>query len=320
MTLVIVDLRLKELADEIRPRLKRSSEDVIAIGKALLEAKDLLPRGGFLPWIAREFEMSERTARAFMGVARRFGDVSANFAEITPSALYLLVSAPDEVVDAALDLAEDGVTVTPSTLSTLTSTPVGVSSGVSGGSVPPVQSTPPAPSSSVTPDAPTESSERAAARRAVYASNYIPIIQKVKTDEWTPERGLLVVDALNSCRPQVRGDVLRLQIHDPSLIREMERIFKSETYGELVASGYLQFADGHAVKACYMTMVQLRAYLNEKTKEHRQRALEAQLAAQGTALIPANLIAGNPRKLLEVLRQALPEADFAALHGEFLRE
>ena len=74
-----------------------------------------LPHGKFLPWIADEFEMSDRTANDFMNVAHRFGGKSAIIADFKPSILYAL-SAPstsDSVVEKAIEKAEsDSVGIT----------------------------------------------------------------------------------------------------------------------------------------------------------------------------------------------------------------
>lgn len=57
------------------------------------------------------------------------------------------------------------------------------------------------------------------ARDVVYASPYIPIKQKPKLGALTPQKALLIVDALNGCKPMMRGDLLRLNISDPTVIR-----------------------------------------------------------------------------------------------------
>ena len=74
-----------------------------------------LPHGKFLPWIADEFEMSDRTANDFMNVAHRFGGKSAIIADLKPTILYALSapSTPESVVEKAIEKAEaDGVRIT----------------------------------------------------------------------------------------------------------------------------------------------------------------------------------------------------------------
>ena len=69
-----------------------------------------LPHGKFLPWIADEFEMSDRTANDFMNVAHRFGGKSAIIADLKPTILYALSapSTPESVVEKAIEKAEAG--------------------------------------------------------------------------------------------------------------------------------------------------------------------------------------------------------------------
>ncbi len=83
----------------IRVRLRQTVTDIVEIGQAMIDVKDRLPHGMFLPWLRSEFSMSERTAENFMNVANMVGDKSANFADIPISALYLLASpsTPDDV-------------------------------------------------------------------------------------------------------------------------------------------------------------------------------------------------------------------------------
>ena len=69
--------RLAILAAEIRDadgRFRRSSEETAAAaldaGRALIEAKALLPHGGWLPWLRERVAMSERTAQLYMRLSR----------------------------------------------------------------------------------------------------------------------------------------------------------------------------------------------------------------------------------------------------------
>ena len=106
--------RLIDIADRIRVRLRRTAEDIIEIGRDLLEAKRLLPHGQFLPWIEQSFEMSEDSAARFMAVAARFGNQIPQLAEFAPSVLYLLAapSTPTTVREAAIEAAQRGEKVT----------------------------------------------------------------------------------------------------------------------------------------------------------------------------------------------------------------
>ncbi|MBF0437211.1 MAG: DUF3102 domain-containing protein [Magnetococcales bacterium] len=101
-------------SERIRLRLKRTAQDIIEIGKDLIEVKNRLNHGQFGFWLENEFEMAERTARNFMTVAERFGSKSATVADFTPKVLYLLASpsTPEDVVDKAVGEAKAGNPVT----------------------------------------------------------------------------------------------------------------------------------------------------------------------------------------------------------------
>lgn len=111
-----VELAVKSraAAERIKLRLKRTVEDIIEIGRELTAIKAELPHGQFLPWIAAEFEMSERTARDFMQVHERFGGKSAIIADFKPTILYALSapSTPESVIEKAVEQAEAGDKVT----------------------------------------------------------------------------------------------------------------------------------------------------------------------------------------------------------------
>jgi hypothetical protein len=64
-----VEVEARADAALIKGLMRRTAEDVITIGQALIRQKAALPHGSFLPWIEAEFEMTDRTARRFMSVA-----------------------------------------------------------------------------------------------------------------------------------------------------------------------------------------------------------------------------------------------------------
>jgi hypothetical protein len=61
-----VEVEARADAALIRGLMRRTAEDNIAIGQALIRQKNSLPHGTFLPWIEVEFDMSERGAHGFM--------------------------------------------------------------------------------------------------------------------------------------------------------------------------------------------------------------------------------------------------------------
>ncbi len=100
----IADPNLRTLAqraaEEIKPRLRRATEDILTIGNRLAVVREYLPHGQWMAWIETEFAMDYRTAHNFTLVAERFGGKSANFANLKPSALYALAapSTPDDAI------------------------------------------------------------------------------------------------------------------------------------------------------------------------------------------------------------------------------
>ena len=103
-------------AERIRCMVKRTLEDLLAVGEDLVAVKQALPHGSFGPWLRAEFGWSERTARNFMAVAERFGSKSATISDlhIEPTAAYLLAapSVPEAASEAAIQRAESGERIT----------------------------------------------------------------------------------------------------------------------------------------------------------------------------------------------------------------
>jgi hypothetical protein len=100
---------LAEHVESIRKLNERAISDVIEIGRRLSECKKLLGHGNWLPWIAREFRWSERTARNYILVYELALSKSANVANmaIDVSAVYLL-AAPSTPEDARAEVLRRG--------------------------------------------------------------------------------------------------------------------------------------------------------------------------------------------------------------------
>ncbi len=100
----IADPALRTLAqraaEEIKPRLRRATEDILTIGNRLATVRQYLPHGQWMDWLDTEFEMGDETARHFINVATRFSDKYQKFGNLKPSALYALAapSTPDDAI------------------------------------------------------------------------------------------------------------------------------------------------------------------------------------------------------------------------------
>jgi DNA repair exonuclease SbcCD ATPase subunit len=94
---------------EIRILVKQTAQGIIEIGQRLIEVKEKLGHGNWLPWLEGEFGWNEQTARNFMNVARNFPQIQNNFG-FQLRALYLLSapSTPESAREEALSLAESG--------------------------------------------------------------------------------------------------------------------------------------------------------------------------------------------------------------------
>ena len=106
--------KVRNAADRIRERIKKTVEDIIEVGNDLLTVKEVLPHGHFLPWLKGEFGWSERSAQNFMSVAEKFKSAKIADLPIQPSAAYLLAapSVPDEAREKAVEKAEAGEEIT----------------------------------------------------------------------------------------------------------------------------------------------------------------------------------------------------------------
>jgi hypothetical protein len=108
--------QVRDTADRIRDKVKKTLEDIIEVGNDLVAVKEALPHGQFGPWLRAEFGWGERMAQNFMSVAERFGPKTEIIADLTiqPTAAYLLAAptVPDEAREKAVERAEAGEQIT----------------------------------------------------------------------------------------------------------------------------------------------------------------------------------------------------------------
>lgn len=80
---------------EIKSLMRLTAENIISIGRKLIEVKEQLEHGSFQSWLQSEFEWSEQTARQFMQVYRWSQTIENKnfvFSQLATSALYLLAA------------------------------------------------------------------------------------------------------------------------------------------------------------------------------------------------------------------------------------
>ena len=97
---------------ETKILVRQTAHGIIEIGKNLIEVKQVIGHGNWLPWLDAEFGFSQSTADRFMRVAAKLPNVGN--LDIAPSALYLLTqnATPDEVRQEAITIAESGEKIT----------------------------------------------------------------------------------------------------------------------------------------------------------------------------------------------------------------
>lgn len=80
---------------EILDMKQAAGEAILGIGQRLNEAKRVLPRGQWLPWLTEKVEFSERTAQQFMQLAREWSNPQA-LADLGKSKALSLLALPAE--------------------------------------------------------------------------------------------------------------------------------------------------------------------------------------------------------------------------------
>jgi hypothetical protein len=79
------------ISEQLQAVMKREAGDIIAIGDLLLEAKDQLDHGEWLPWLKNNFGSSTTTAENYMAAARLAAQIpNVVNLKLRPTALYLL--------------------------------------------------------------------------------------------------------------------------------------------------------------------------------------------------------------------------------------
>jgi hypothetical protein len=89
--MTLLNRTLAVIAEELRTALRNETADILTIGALLAEAKEHVRHGEWLPWLKKEFSMSDRSAAKYVKAAQfatKF-ELGSNL-NISPSALYLL--------------------------------------------------------------------------------------------------------------------------------------------------------------------------------------------------------------------------------------
>lgn len=87
---------IETITGEILEAKRVGGEAILTIGRCLIEAKEVLPHGEWLPWLNEKVEFSERTARRFMQLSREWTNRSTLTDLGASKALALLALPPEE--------------------------------------------------------------------------------------------------------------------------------------------------------------------------------------------------------------------------------
>ena len=87
---------IETITDEILDAKRTGGEAILTIGRCLIEAKEMLPHGEWLPWLNERVEFSERTARNFMRLAREWTNRQTLDSRALRKALTLLALPAEE--------------------------------------------------------------------------------------------------------------------------------------------------------------------------------------------------------------------------------
>ena len=87
---------IEVITDEILDAKRTGGEAILTIGRCLIEAKEVLPHGEWLPWLNERVELSERAAQRFMRLAREWSNPTTLSDLGASKALALLALPPEE--------------------------------------------------------------------------------------------------------------------------------------------------------------------------------------------------------------------------------
>lgn len=99
---------IETVTEEILDIKQRVAEDFIELGQRLCEAKELLPHGEWLPWLANNVQFSERQAQKFMALARGYEANPQLAADFGSEKAFALLDLPMEERE---QIAREGLTV-----------------------------------------------------------------------------------------------------------------------------------------------------------------------------------------------------------------
>ena len=93
---------IEAITGEILGAERAGGVAILTNGRGLIEAKDMLRHGEWLPWLNEQVELSERTAQKFMKLAREWSNPNT-LADLGASKALMLLALPEGERDAFLE-------------------------------------------------------------------------------------------------------------------------------------------------------------------------------------------------------------------------
>ena len=86
---------IEVITDEIIRLKQEAGNAILGIGQRLIEAKEMLSHGEWLPWLTERVEFSEKSAQNFMRIARNYSNPQA-LADLGATKALMLLAIPAE--------------------------------------------------------------------------------------------------------------------------------------------------------------------------------------------------------------------------------
>ena len=87
---------IPQLKTEIQFYERQTATGMLEIGKRLIQLKEQLPHGEFMPWVEKELSYSHDSANNFMRCYEKFGN-SETFRNLKPSQMFVLMGETEEI-------------------------------------------------------------------------------------------------------------------------------------------------------------------------------------------------------------------------------
>ena len=90
---------LSDVTERVRYYSRRSAADMLELGKALIEAKEIVPRGEFPAYVKENAGMEIRTAQNFMQAYKKWGSDSAAVTGLSVGQMIALLPASEKEIE-----------------------------------------------------------------------------------------------------------------------------------------------------------------------------------------------------------------------------